>query len=269
MRVVSLLLSFLLLSSSAYAEANGEKPVSLNKFGEALKTLVSAYYPSAQFVIEADKIHFEFEPRMFMIHFPTMDGEWQDAAETKGPRKHGIVADILLYPGQYEGKAMLIRQADAPVGGQVYDEFYFKRLVIVAESPAHHCYVHATLLYPGNASKEFVAAFAKLVNDWISYDESALAIDKTNPLIEKAAAQAKASDEYKLLMQKISVDQEKDIFNEKRPANKVEVHTNPTVVLFEHNGLPYDGCWYKIEVPMDQYGEAQGVQTDGPRCGLQ
>ena len=87
-RIIFLTLIFSLLPSFAYGEEISLP--SMDKFEKALKELVLNYYPEAAFTIEENRITFEYDTRTFLIHYPLKTGEWQEAAETKGPNKDGV-----------------------------------------------------------------------------------------------------------------------------------------------------------------------------------
>lgn len=122
--------------------------------------MVLSYYPSAKFVGDEDKIYIEYGTRIFKVHHPLWTGEWQDAIEVKGPQKNGVAIDILLRPGRYQGAAFT---------PQTFEEYYFNRLVLTPGSEKFSCYLHVTLLYPIDASPEFIKAFMALVNNFESY----------------------------------------------------------------------------------------------------
>jgi hypothetical protein len=120
-----------------------------------VRKLVERHYPQGQVTLKDQTIHVEFNTRKFMIHEPTLTGEWQDAWEDVGPQKGGIWADIELRPGEYRGMAAV---------PQTIDKRYFILLLTATYSKKldHHLYVH--LKYPHGAPKEFVRDFESLIN---------------------------------------------------------------------------------------------------------
>jgi hypothetical protein len=122
--------------------------------GEVRK-LVQKHYPKAKVTQEDQTIQFELNTRKFMIHEPTLTGEWQDAREEIGPQKSGIYCEIELRAGEYMGMAVV---------PQSFDKRYFTLLLMAPYSKKldHHLYIH--LKYPRDVPKEFLEEFERLVN---------------------------------------------------------------------------------------------------------
>ena len=120
-----------------------------------VRKVVEKHYPKATVTLKDQTIHFEFNTRKFMIHEPTLTGEWQDAREEPGPQKGGIYADIELRAGEYMGMAAL---------PQSFDKRYFTVLVTAPHSKKldHHLYIH--LKYPRDVPKDFLKEFERLVD---------------------------------------------------------------------------------------------------------
>jgi hypothetical protein len=103
-----------------------------------------------------NKIQFEFNTRLFIIHLPLKTGEWQDPWEERGPRKGGILGTIELRDGDYTGAAMV---------PQTIDRLYYSIIVLAPYSKKHdfHLYVHLSV--PKQEGKpEFNKEFIELVN---------------------------------------------------------------------------------------------------------
>src|ERR1039458_6677961 len=98
--------------------------------------LFRKYYPKVTSHLLKDKIHFEQETRIFIVHEPLMTGEWQDPWEERGPMRGGILCDITLQKGKYQG------QAEVP---QTFDKRYFKVLLLVGYSAKEDVHVHVLL----------------------------------------------------------------------------------------------------------------------------
>src|SRR5262245_59266843 len=92
---------------------------------EPVRKVVHKYYPKAQVTLKDDTIHFEFNTRKFMIHDPTLTGEWQDAYEEPGPQKGGIYGDIEFRPGEYGGMAAV---------PQTFNKHYFNLFMTAPHS---------------------------------------------------------------------------------------------------------------------------------------
>jgi hypothetical protein len=148
-----------LTPSLRLAADEGETP-DLKKLHTAVKKLVTKHYPKAEVTLEGGKIHFEHKARKFMVHEPTLLGEWQDAFEELGPNKGGIVGDIEYQPGPYMGMAAV---------PQTFDKRYYMLLLTAPSSKGlvAHLWVH--LKYPRNAPAEFVKDFETLVGEFEKY----------------------------------------------------------------------------------------------------
>ena len=144
-----------LLAVAGRTAAHDAPRPDLNPLLEQVRALVVKYYPKATVNLKDQAIHFEFNTRKFLIHEPLLTGEWQDAREETGPQKGGIYGDIELRAGEYGGMA---------VAPQAFDKRYFILLLMAPYSKKldHHLYAH--LKYPGDAPKEFLKEFERLVD---------------------------------------------------------------------------------------------------------
>ena len=120
-----------------------------------LRTLFHRYYPDATSRALNDTIHFEYNTRVFLVQEPLKTGEWQDARETRGPNRGGILCDIELRKLRYLGAAVV---------PQTFDKRYFRLLVLAPYSVSHdrHLYVH--LYYPANVSSVFLQEFFSVID---------------------------------------------------------------------------------------------------------
>jgi hypothetical protein len=150
---VVLLLGCLLAGAGRTAADDSPKP-DLKPLLEEVRKLVEKHYPKATVTLKDQTIQFEFNTRKFMIHEPTLTGEWQDAREEAGPKKGGIYGRIEFRPGEY------MEMVAVP---QTYDKHYFLVLLTAQSSKKldHHLFVY--LSYPRDASKEFLKEFEGLV----------------------------------------------------------------------------------------------------------
>jgi hypothetical protein len=148
---------------SAPAKAGADESLqnpALKQFYSELQTLFRKHYPKATSHLLKDKIHFEHDTRVFIVHEAQMTGEWQDPWETRGPKPGGILCDIRFQKGQYQGQA---------VAPQTFDKRYFKILLLAPYSgkPDAHLVVH--LSYPRNVKEDFLRQFTELINDFGKY----------------------------------------------------------------------------------------------------
>ena len=126
----------------------------LDRLYSMTTTLVLKYYPDAKTELRQQTIHFESRTRRFMIHEQLKTGEWQDAHETIGPQRGGVVGDMELRSGKYLGAAAV---------PQAFDKRYFTLLVMAPYSDARDAHLYTQLLYPADASKVFLSEFTDLV----------------------------------------------------------------------------------------------------------
>ena len=154
------LLGILFSSPAPAAEDEALQNPTLKGFYTELRTLFRKHYPKATSHLLKDKIHFEFETRVFIVHEPLKTGEWQDPWETRGPKPGGILCDITLQKGPYRGQAFV---------PQTFDRRYFKSLLAATYSSKHDAHLEVHLSYPRNVSDEFLKQFTELVNDFGKY----------------------------------------------------------------------------------------------------
>jgi hypothetical protein len=142
------------LLSGLLAGPGAREDERLKTFFDAVNGLVEKHYPKAQVASAEGEIRFSFDTRRFMIHNPTKDGEWQDAAEEIGPGKRGVWGEATVETGRYEGQAVV---------PQEFDKHYFKIWMAApyAAKLDRHLLVH--LKYPRNAPKDFLKEFSELV----------------------------------------------------------------------------------------------------------
>lgn len=90
-----------------------------------------------------------------MVHEPLKTGEWQDAFEMKGPNRGGILGDITLEEGPYQGAA------EVP---QSFDKRYFTMLLMAPDLPALGGHLRVELWYPADVDGGFLRQFRLLVD---------------------------------------------------------------------------------------------------------
>ena len=143
-----------LVATSGLADDPSAPGQTIKRLYPELDRLFRRHYPGIESRIGGDAIRFEYKTRVFLVHEPLKTGEWQDASETKGPNRGGILCDIELRRGKYVGAAVV---------PQTFDKRYFKLLVMAPYSSSHdeHLYVH--LYFPSDVSSDFLDEFSKLV----------------------------------------------------------------------------------------------------------
>ena len=168
MRLIRLLVAtapllglFATLPANAQSDksTNAENP-ELKRFYGELRMIFRRHYPKATSHLLNEKMHFEHDTRIFIVHEPLKTGEWQDPWETRGPKPGGILCDITLQEGRYQGAAVV---------PQTFDKRYFKVLLMAPYSAKHNCHLIVHLSYPGNVSGDFLKEFTDLVNDYPKY----------------------------------------------------------------------------------------------------
>jgi len=149
--------ALVLLLSSAIAEDAVPQNPTLQPLYKQFGDLYRHYYPQATGHLLGDKIHFEHDTRIFIVHKPSKMGEWQDPWEERGPKKDGILCEIELRRGAYGGAAVV---------PQVYVQPYYTLLLLAPYSKKldSHLYVH--LFYPTGASEEFLKAFRDMIQSF-------------------------------------------------------------------------------------------------------
>ena len=126
----------------------------LQRLHSALSPIFQRHYPKAASTATAEGVHFETDTRLFLIHRSLMTGEWQEASEIKGPNRKGILCDIALVEGTYDGQAIL---------PQTFNDRYFKMLVMAVAPPSQEAYLYVHLSYPDEVSPGFLKEFTDLV----------------------------------------------------------------------------------------------------------
>lgn len=128
------------------------------EFYHSVRQIVVEHYPQATTHLLNNKIHFEYKTRVFIVHKQRKIGEWRDPVEERGPDKGGLLGDIELREGKYNG------QAGVP---QTFDKHYFQVTVLAPYSERCNCYLYVHLLCPQDVDPEF---FKRLTNEIASLD---------------------------------------------------------------------------------------------------
>lgn len=163
-----LLMALLFVALQATALRAGEdQPLqnpALKPLYSELRMLLRQYYPKATSHLLNDKIHYEHDARVFIVHEPSKTGEWQDPWETRGPKRGGILCDIELLKGKYAGAAVVPHTSD---------KRYFNLLVMAPYSPQRDAHLYIHLSYPADVNEDFLKRFRELVNDFSKDVDSA------------------------------------------------------------------------------------------------
>jgi len=153
-----LLASFgiLITLSARAADDSALQNPAFKGFYSELKTLFRKHYPQSTSHLFKDSVHFESDTRVLVVHEETMNGDWQDPWETRGPKPGGILGEIRFMKGNYQEHA---------AGPQTFDKRYFKILLLAPYSKKHDAHIVVRLSYPRNVQEDFLKEFTKLVNE--------------------------------------------------------------------------------------------------------
>src|SRR5207245_1510966 len=124
--LVGVLLSGLIATLARAADVEVVQSPDLKRLYAGFQTLFLKYYPNVTSHLLMNTIHFEHDTRAFIVHEPLRTGEWQDPREARRPKLGGILCDIALQGGQYQGAAMV---------PQTFDKRYFRLLVMAPSLP--------------------------------------------------------------------------------------------------------------------------------------
>lgn len=174
-RTVPLFMLLVALVGVASLRAHSAAPVSVSsdrltfvgdRFYRDLRQLVRRYYPDATTHHLKDKIHFEHDTRVFLIHSEERGGgEWRDPVAERGPKKNGIYCDIEYRDGTYPGMAVVPHE---------FDTHYFTLLLMAPESDKldSHLYVHLKHPKSGRNTRDFVEEVTKFLNGFEQYADT-------------------------------------------------------------------------------------------------
>ena len=122
------------------------------------------YYAQATSHLPANKIHFEYHTRVFVVHESFKNGPWQDPREQRGAKKHGILGEIEFRRGRYGGAAL------AP---QVFEKPYFRILLLAPYSEECDCHSYTHLACPPTTDPKFLREFQTRVQSFFEKPFSA------------------------------------------------------------------------------------------------
>ncbi|NOY29593.1 MAG: hypothetical protein GXP28_05280, partial [Planctomycetes bacterium] len=125
-------------------------------YNQVLK-IVRHHFPDATSHKLNNKIHFEDDTRIFIVHEPLKTGEWQDPWEERGPKKHGIYGDIEIRAGRWQGAAVV---------PQSFDKRYFTTLLMAPYSERLDVHLVVHIKYPHEVPKDFLNELSALLKQF-------------------------------------------------------------------------------------------------------
>ncbi|MDZ4838138.1 MAG: hypothetical protein SGJ27_30515 [Candidatus Melainabacteria bacterium] len=119
------------------------------EISEALKSLMTEFFPRGK-VTKTDKsVHLEFKAKILKLPGTNK--------LVTVPESDGIVGDITVVPGRYEGADILPLQTN---------ETYYVSLQMAPYSQAKDCHLAAKLLFPPNTTVDFVNRYKQLLSSF-------------------------------------------------------------------------------------------------------
>jgi hypothetical protein len=149
-------------AEDAESPASASATFDAERFYRDVRHLVRRHYPDATAHRLGDKIHFESNTRIFIVHEPLKTGEWQDPWEERGPKKGGVYCDVVYRPGRYSGAAAV---------PQTFDKRYFSLLVLAPYSERFdaHLYVHLKMPAHSEPPAEFREKLTAMLDGFEAY----------------------------------------------------------------------------------------------------
>lgn len=126
---------------------DAEPGYDLDPLYQQVRQIVRKHYPKATSHRLRDKIHFEHDTRIFIVHEPLKTGEWQDPWEVRGPKKNGIYGEIEIRKGRWQGAALV---------PQSFDKRYFTTSLSAPYSEQLDVHLVVHIKYPRDVPKEFL-----------------------------------------------------------------------------------------------------------------
>ncbi len=129
---------------------------------ENLGSVLKKHYPDIKLErakTAAASIRWSHATRKFMIHLPTLTGQWQEATETLGPDRGGIICTAVIREGPHSGMAVV---------PQTFDRHYFRVLMMAPDREDANAHVVVRLYYPPDVDKAVVSEIAELVQKFDS-----------------------------------------------------------------------------------------------------
>lgn len=158
--VSSLALACLLSAGPAASPSDADAKYDTEQLYREVRQIVRRHYPEATSHRLDDKIHFEHDTRIFIIHDPLKTGEWQDPREVRGPKKGGIYGEIELRQGRWEGPRVV---------PQSFDKRYFTHLLMAPYSEKLDAHLVAHIKYPRQVPDDFLKQLTGVLNQFERY----------------------------------------------------------------------------------------------------
>jgi len=114
----------------------------------AIEALVLEYYPRAKIVKTDKSVHFEFRVKSLIL---------PSRKQSLVPESEGIVGDLNIKPGRYDGTEILPYQTN---------ETYYVSLLMAPYSEPGDCHMLTKMLFPPSTAVEFVKGFKQIVNSY-------------------------------------------------------------------------------------------------------
>ena len=129
---------------------------------EKLGSVLKRHYPDIKLKRPKSataSVEWSYKTRKFMVHLPTLTGQWQEATETLGPDRDGIICTAVIREGPYAGMAVV---------PQTFDRHYFHVLMMAPGRDDANAHVVVRLYYPPGTDKAVVSEIAELVQKFDS-----------------------------------------------------------------------------------------------------
>jgi hypothetical protein len=146
-----------LLAMTAQPAQSDDAPKELNALYDRVQKVISTTYPKATFERNGTLFTAKYKTRKFMIHLPLKTGEWQEARETEGPDRGGIMCSIQYSKGKFMGAAMV---------PQTFDRFYYQSHLMAPYNKKLDAHLIAHLNYPANTPPEVLTQWTKTVESF-------------------------------------------------------------------------------------------------------
>lgn len=162
-RISGSLFILLALATCGWAEDRLEwDEAPFQAFSQQLGGVIAKYYPDVQVERPSEKdpfMRWSFKNRKFMVHLPTLTGQWQEAIEMVGPDRKGILCTAHVHEGPYMGMAVV---------PQTFDRQYFHVLMMAPNRKDVNAHVIVRLYYPKDVDKAFISEIAEVVQKFDS-----------------------------------------------------------------------------------------------------
>lgn len=151
---------FAFFAQASAQKAYGASDFDISRLYQEIRLAVLRHYPEASAHHLNRKIHFEHNTRIFIIHEPRKNGQWQDPWETRGPNKGGVYCDAEIRNGKYGGAAGV---------PQTMNKRYFRLLLLApySEKLDAHLYIH--LKIPRDVPDGFLEDLIGIFNGFEAY----------------------------------------------------------------------------------------------------